>query len=61
MLQLFGHPFSSYTWKALIAIYDRGTVRLRCGRSPIRRSSPPTPTSLATLHAASHGRPASTR
>jgi glutathione S-transferase len=21
-LQLFGHPFSSYTWKALIALYD---------------------------------------
>lgn len=23
MLQIFGHPFSSYTWKALIPIYDR--------------------------------------
>jgi glutathione S-transferase len=23
MLQLFGHPFSSYTWKALIPLYDR--------------------------------------
>jgi glutathione S-transferase len=23
MLQLFGHPFSSYTWKALILFYDR--------------------------------------
>lgn len=22
MLQLFGHPFSSYTWKALIALYE---------------------------------------
>jgi glutathione S-transferase len=25
MLQLFGHPFSSYTWKALIALYEAGT------------------------------------
>ena len=24
-LQLFGHPFSSYTWKALIALYEAGT------------------------------------
>ena len=24
-LQLFGHPFSSYTWKALIALYANGT------------------------------------
>jgi glutathione S-transferase len=23
-LELFGHPFSSYTWKALIALYERG-------------------------------------
>lgn len=23
-LQLFGHPFSSYTWKALIALYEAG-------------------------------------
>ena len=23
MLQLIGHPFSSYTWKALIPLYDR--------------------------------------
>ncbi|MDG2532496.1 glutathione S-transferase family protein [Sphingomonas sp. HITSZ_GF] len=23
-LQLFGHPFSSYTWKALIAFYENG-------------------------------------
>lgn len=23
--ELFGHPFSSYTWKALIALYDTGT------------------------------------
>jgi glutathione S-transferase len=23
VLQLFGHPFSSYTWKALIPLYDR--------------------------------------
>lgn len=23
--QLFGHPFSSYTWKALIPIYENGT------------------------------------
>jgi glutathione S-transferase len=25
MLQLYGHPFSSYTWKALIPLYDRET------------------------------------
>jgi glutathione S-transferase len=25
MLELFGHPFSSYTWKALIALYEAGT------------------------------------
>ena len=25
-LRLFGHPFSSYTWKALIALYANGTV-----------------------------------
>ena len=24
-VQLFGHPFSSYTWKALIAFYETGT------------------------------------
>ncbi|NYT39643.1 glutathione S-transferase family protein [Sphingomonas sp. R-74633] len=24
-LQLFGHPFSSYTWKALIPLYENGT------------------------------------
>ena len=24
-LELFGHPFSSYTWKALIALYETGT------------------------------------
>ncbi len=23
-LQLYGHPFSSYTWKALIALYENG-------------------------------------
>ena len=25
VMQLFGHPFSSYTWKALIALYENGT------------------------------------
>jgi glutathione S-transferase len=25
MLELFGHPFSSYTWKALIALYETDT------------------------------------
>src|SRR3954467_13626758 len=25
MLQLFGHPFSSYTWKVLIPLYADGT------------------------------------
>ncbi|MEO5866366.1 MAG: glutathione S-transferase family protein [Sphingomonas sp.] len=25
VIQLFGHPFSSYTWKALIALYENGT------------------------------------
>ncbi len=24
MMQLFGHPFSSYTWKALIALWEKG-------------------------------------
>ena len=24
-LQLFGHPFSSYTWKVLIALWADGT------------------------------------
>jgi len=24
-VELFGHPFSSYTWKALIALYEAGT------------------------------------
>ena len=24
-LELYGHPFSSYTWKALIALYEAGT------------------------------------
>lgn len=24
MIELFGHPFSSYTWKALIALYETG-------------------------------------
>jgi len=24
-LEIFGHPFSSYTWKALIALYEAGT------------------------------------
>jgi glutathione S-transferase len=26
MLALYGHPFSSYTWKALIALYEAGTA-----------------------------------
>ena len=26
MLALYGHPFSSYTWKALIALYENGTA-----------------------------------
>lgn len=25
MIQLFGHPFSSYTWKVLIPLYENGT------------------------------------
>ena len=24
MLIFYGHPFSSYTWKALIALYEKG-------------------------------------
>ena len=35
-LQLFGHPFSSYTQKALIALYENGTkfdFRITCPRS----------------------------
>ena len=26
MIELFGHPFSSYTWKALIPIYETGVA-----------------------------------
>lgn len=26
MLELYGHPFSSYTWKALIALYENDTA-----------------------------------
>jgi glutathione S-transferase len=26
MLRLYGHPFSSFTWKALIALYERGVA-----------------------------------
>jgi glutathione S-transferase len=26
VIQLFGHPFSSYTWKALIALYENDTA-----------------------------------
>ncbi|HEX5747076.1 MAG TPA: hypothetical protein VFZ09_12605 [Archangium sp.] len=26
MLALYGHPFSSYTWKALIPLYANGTA-----------------------------------
>lgn len=25
VIQLFGHPFSSYTWKVLIALYENDT------------------------------------
>ena len=25
VIRLFGHPFSSYTWKALIAFYENDT------------------------------------
>jgi glutathione S-transferase len=37
MLQLFGHPFSSYTWKALIPLYDRAlpfTLRMLDAEHP---------------------------
>ena len=36
-MELFGHPFSSYTWKALIALYERGlpfTFRLLAPNEP---------------------------
>lgn len=26
MVQIYGHPFSSFTWKALIALYERGVA-----------------------------------
>ena len=26
MLALYGHPFSSHTWKALVALYANGTA-----------------------------------
>ena len=31
MLKLYGHPFSSYTWKALIALYANATPFEFCG------------------------------
>ena len=37
MLKLYGHPFSSYTWKALIPLYANGTAfefRLVGGADP---------------------------
>lgn len=37
MLELFGHPFSSYTWKALIAVYENDiaiTFRMIDGEHP---------------------------
>ena len=37
MIELFGHPFSSYTWKALIAFYETGvpfTYRVIDGDHP---------------------------
>lgn len=30
MLELYGHPFSSYTWKALIALYENDTPFTFC-------------------------------
>ena len=36
-MELYGHPFSSYTWKALIALYERGlpfTFRLLAPSEP---------------------------
>ena len=34
MLALYGHPFSSYTWKALIALYANGTEFEFCELGP---------------------------
>ena len=46
MLILYGHPFSSYTWKALIALYANETpfeFRMVDGDHPehVARSRPP--------------------
>lgn len=38
MLELYGHPFSSYTWKALIALYANETpftFRMLDGQNPV--------------------------
>lgn len=44
--QLFGHPFSSYTWKALIPLYETGTP------FDFRMIGPDDPHNMATLTAA---------
>ena len=56
MIQLFGHPFSSYTWKALISLYatalpfqfrilgpehpENAAVVQECGTAPKRDPLP---------------------
>jgi glutathione S-transferase len=42
-LELFGHPFSSYTWKALIPLYENGTP------FTFRNVDPGEPANLAEL------------
>ena len=43
MIEVFGHPFSSYTWKVLIALYENATP------FSFRALDPDQPTNAATL------------
>jgi glutathione S-transferase len=45
MLELIGHPFSSYTWKALIPLYEKGAD------FAFRVTGPDQPETMATLAA----------
>lgn len=46
MLELIGHPFSSYTWKVLIPLYEKGID------FTFRVTGPDQPETMAALHAA---------
>ena len=47
MLALYGHPFSSYTQKVLIALYENGTPFELLKSTPLRPTAIP-PTDCAT-------------